>query len=68
MAQELIAIKFDPDTAPQNWEFQLVEDGVRGAFYRTMRLGEENNPTKITLPDPENASVSHDLVMFRAAP
>ena len=67
MAQELIALRFDQDATPPRWEFQLVEDGVRGALYRTMRPGEENNPTKITLPDPEDPNVSHDLVMIRTA-
>jgi len=67
MAQELIAIKFDPDADPPSWEFQLVEDGIRGAFYRTMKSGEEANPTRISLPDPENPGVIHDLVMLRAS-
>lgn len=65
MTRELIAIRFDPDATPQVWEFQLVEDGVRKDFYRTMKSGEENNPTRITLTDPEDPSVNHDLVLFR---
>lgn len=67
MAQELKSLRFDPDAVPPYWEFQLMEDGVPGAFYRTMKPGEESNPTRITLPDPENPELSHDLVMFRAA-
>lgn len=68
MAIELIALRFDPDAVPPCWEFQLVDNGVRGAFYRTMRPGEESNPTRISLPDPEDSGVTHTLVMFRAAP
>jgi hypothetical protein len=67
MAQELKPIRLDPDSTPPSWEFQLIEDGVPGAFYRTMRPGEEANPTRITLPDPENPNISHDVILFRAA-
>ena len=68
MAQVLKALKYDPDATPPMWHFQLIEDDVPGAFYRTMKAGEESNPTLITLPDPEFPEVDHDLVLFAPAP
>lgn len=68
MAQELYALRFDPDAVPPCWEFQLMEDGIPGAFYRTMRPGEETDPTRIDLPDPENPEITHSLVILRQAP
>lgn len=65
MAQSLRALRYDPDSNPPTWEFQLIEDGVPGAIYRTIRPGEENNPTRITIADPETPSVMHDLVVLR---
>ena len=68
MAIELYALRFDPGESPPLWEFRLITDGIPGAFYRTMKPGEEGNPTKITLPDPEDPNISHDLVLYRQAP
>jgi hypothetical protein len=68
MAQVLKALKYDPDATPPTWHFQLIEDGVPGGIYRTMKSGEEANPTLITLPDPEFPEVDHDLIQIGTVP
>ena len=68
MAQIIKAILFQPEATPPNWIFQLITDDVPGDWYRTMLPDDADDPSKITLPDPEDPSVTHDLVVCRLNP
>lgn len=63
MAKMLRPVAYVEEETPPMWTFQIIEDDVPGDYYRTMRPGQEGDPTRISLVDQDGQA--HDLVFYR---